>query len=251
MITDFKILELTPLKNQVLVRYKFNKNDYKYENTRYFKNPIHLLVYKEEMPVDALAEVLRAFEKVEIEIDVKKGEKYDTEEKLKKAIEKWEKEIDEYAQYIDDYRLWKKTISHNEKCARIIRYIKEHREIPTALTQKGYEELISQAFGILRGLKVRSDRITIIHMINWIKKLGFKKVHSTNDVVYFQFQMPTTSYDWFVTMCYQIKKVNDEYKVRFLYSNDHTETTLDKPIWERDLFNELNSDDTRYYSAQF
>jgi hypothetical protein len=256
MVTDFKILEISPMKNQVYVRYEYKENGYEWSKTKTFKNPIHLLT-DEIMPIESLAEVLKAFEEVDIEIDVKEGEKYDTEEKLKEAIEKLEGRIDKYSQYIDSYSQWAETEKDNKKCREMIKYIKEHKEVPTALTIKGYEQLISQAFGILKGLKVRNDRNVIIHMINWIKKLGFKKVHNTNDTVYFQFKMPTTDYNCIVTMCYEIKKVDNEYQVRFLYTIDHKlsvyKKLIGKEIWERDSFvvHELSADDGRYYLAQF
>jgi hypothetical protein len=219
------------------------------------RNPIHVLSIADKLDANSISEILEAFESSMPVIDMSKRVKFNNEVEKVEYIKELKDMIDEHAQYIDSYRDYKSTIENNKYLRRTIDIVQKNNCIPETISKKGYQFLIKQAFGILEGLERRTDRYTVAHTIRWIKKLGFKLTNTDkdNNIAHYTFNMLGRDNQRFVKMCYEIRKANGEYRVRFLYDIP-TLDSLDNgygEVYSNPRANELKSSDKTYYSVNF
>jgi hypothetical protein len=227
--------------DSIHVEYLFSKNDVEYVTIKDFYNPIHLLV-DDVLPINIQADIINMFNNMDIVIDHEKEVVYKDEKELNEAIQKLDNMIDKYTQYIESYKQMEEAEESNKRIRNMITYIQENKRLPKRLTEKGYRTLLRQLDAILLGLQKRNDRIIILHMIAWLKKIGFTKVYNTENTVYYRFTMPTTYLTIQSDFYCKIEKKGDNYNVNFYYKNFDIKTGKHCMLWEKEqLFHKIEA----------
>jgi hypothetical protein len=237
MAENFVLKRIDKRSDCIYVEYICNKKTY----GRKIFNPIHLLT-DENLPIHVQADIINMFNDMNIIIDHEKEVIYTDEKELNEAIQKLESMIDKYTMYIENYNQMKEAERDNAKIENIIKYIKENKRLPKRLTKKGYKMMLEQLNAILLGLQKRSDRIIVLHMIAWLKKLGFFKAYHTENTIYYMFTMPTTYLTMRSDFYCKIEKKGNNYNVDFYYKNVNVKNNKNYMLWEKEsAFNKMEA----------
>ena len=231
--------------------YKYKKGEYTSVMRGECVSPIHLLTI--DLPVEHKAKMLEAFEGYVPNLEIKDAIKFNDDVEQEKYIKEILGGIDEFARFIDDFKTYERTNNMNGFLERKAQFIKETGHLPRTIGNKGFDALIGQAFGILHGLEVRSDEFIIVHLLRWIKKLGFveAKVDAEKKIAYYTFTMLGEHLINAVAMCYEVKKVDGKYEVRFFYNTPSKDQLDDGYIIYNDetMRKEITTKKSSYYSA--
>lgn len=245
-------MKISEWESSLYFMYKYKQGEYTSMMRGQCLNPIHLLTI--DLPVEHKAKMLEAFEEYAPNLEIKDAIKFNNDGDKEKYIKEILGGIDEFARFIDNFNDWKNAESMNGFLGRKAQFIKEHDCIPKTIGKKGFDVLINQAFGIVAGLEVRSDEFIIAHLIRWIKKLGFTKakVDEKKKIAYYTFTMLGEHLENAVTMCYEVKKANGKYKVRFFYDTPSKDQLDDGYVIYNDetMRKEITTKRSSYYSAK-
>lgn len=245
-------MKISEWESSLYFMYKYKQGEYTSAMRGQCLNPIHLLAI--DLPVEHNAKMLETFEEYAPNLEIKDAIKFNNDGDKEKYIKEILGGIDEFARFIDNFNDWKNAESMNGFLGRKAQFIKEHDCIPKTIGKKGFDVLINQAFGIVAGLEVRSDEFIIAHLIRWIKKLGFTKakVDEKKKIAYYTFTMLGEHLENAVTMCYEVKKANGKYKVKFFYDTPSKEQLDDGYVIYNDetMRKEITTKRSSYYSAK-
>jgi hypothetical protein len=211
-------MEVTRHDTEVRYSYQTTKKDGTYTNTGSLRSPLSLMS-KKDMPVNFVARLMETFDTWTPKISTNDKIKFKSNEEKESHIQKLKDAHDPYTMYIDSYKQQKSAEAYNDYLENEIKFIEEFGYVPRTINKNGFRTLIEQTFSVLEGLEERSDKFAMATAIRWIKKLGFKEAHvdAENQVAYYTFRMLGTRLEKVATMCYEVKKVDEEYKVRFFY----------------------------------
>lgn len=245
-------MKISEWESSLYFMYKYKQGEYTSVMRGQCFNPIHLLTI--DLPVEHKAKMLESFEEYTPSLEIKDAVKFNNDDDKEKYIKEILGGIDEFARFIDNFNDWKNAESMNGFLGRKAQFIKEHDCIPKTIGKKGFDVLINQAFGIVAGLEVRSDEFIIAHLIRWIKKLGFTKakVDEKKKIAYYTLTMLGEHLENAVTMCYEVKKANGKYKVRFFYDTPNKDQLDDGYVIYNDetMRKEITTKRSSYYSAK-
>lgn len=211
---------------------------YKEQRALTVLNPIHLLTIAEYLTVEEMSEALELFRTMKVEEKREKAIHFESDKEREEYLEGLYNSVDQYTQYIDNFRQQESAEKSNQAKYNQIEAINKYGHIPTTISKRVITHyMIPQAYSILRGLKIRNDKLIIAHLINWIKNsMGFKKTHTDEKTktVYYTSTTLTDEFEHMFRACFAIKKVKDGYSVEFLYDYPRVKTMKDgiKPIWE-------------------
>lgn len=236
------------------IEYGFEKDGKNWSGRCEVRNPIHMLT-NENFDATAQARLLEEFETFVPKVSMNDRIEFANEEEREAMFKKLDGAIDKYYEYIDNYRQWEQARKGNDRLYTKMDFLAKNEHIPQTINKAGYETLIEQAFGIIKGLAVRCDELTVAHTIRWIKKLGFQlsKCDKENQVAYYTFTKLGEDWNTCVAMCYEIKKVKGQYKVRFLYETPSVARMNDGygAVYKSSTAREIDKDTTRYSSVSF
>ena len=191
-----------------------------------FLNPLGVLKYANQLSTEQIADILNLMNSVDTDYEKTIMTCFKNESECKEYLERLQKAIDPYTRYIENYKQMKDAEQFNERIEYEILFVKKNGFSPEIIKKKRLTYIFANVKQILEGLEVRNDKTTVAHVINWIKKLGFKKsdVNTENKSFTYTMEVMTSNYKnkFDASFVFQ-KKEDGTYDVKFFYSYPENE----------------------------